>query len=268
MSFPMRPTRRVPLALALCLSWALRASAQDAPLRQDLTAIPVTRSFNLVGIGVGLLPAFSGSEDFRAQVLPVVRVDWRDRLYVNVLQAGAWLWDSDGQTLRIGVAIEPRFGYRSEDGDRVAGMQDRQFTFEGGPNIQWRTPIGVAYLNWYQDLGGASNGQSAQVQLIRSLVTGKRLFLNGSIGLAWSSARLNDYYFGVRPIEATANRQAYVAGATTNATFGVNGAWRVSDRQSVLFGAVGSVLGNEAANSPIAETRLQTILYLAYGWSL
>jgi outer membrane scaffolding protein for murein synthesis (MipA/OmpV family) len=35
----------------------------------------------------------------------------------------------------------------------------------------------------------------------------------------------------------------------------------------VLFGLNGSRLGDGAADSPIVETRYQSVLYLGYGWT-
>lgn len=261
---------------ACCRAWLLflvvssgstaTARAEEA-LRQDLAPIPVARSFNLVGIGVGVVPAYSGANEVRAMVLPVVRLSYRDRLYWNALQGGAWLWDSDDRSVRVGLAIETRFGWRAEDGTRVEGMQTREFSMEGGPAVQWRTPVGVFNAGVSHDLGGASNGVSAQLQWIRALTTGPRLRLNGSLGVQWSSARMTDYYFGVRPIEARAGRPVYSAGSDVAVQAGLNGAFAVSERGSFLFGAIVNRLGEAAAESPITETRVQGVVYAGYGWT-
>lgn len=227
--------------------------------------MPVTRTFNLFGVGVGLLPQFSGSNELRVLALPIIRASYRDKLYFNVLQAGVWLWDAEDKSLRIGLAIEPRFGWESKSGSRVDGMEKRDFSFEGGPNVQWRTPVGVVNASLSQDLGGASNGQNAQLQFIRPLLTGQTLRLNGFAGLQWFSSKMNDYYFGVRANEATATRPQYTAGSTTNLQFGVNGSYQVTRRGSVLFGAIINRLGDEATQSPIVETRWQPVVFAGYG---
>lgn len=275
MSSHLRPAgrlRSVRSLLRSCLAAVLTAIApsvfaEDEPPRQDLTPIPVSRSFNLIGIGVGFIPEFSGSNEYRPMVLPVVRVAYKDKIFWNALQAGAWLWDSDDKDLRIGLAIEPRFGWEAEAGTRVAGMDKRDFSFEGGPNVQWRTGLGVINANVYQDLGGASDGQTAQLQFIRALVTSPTLRLNGSVGLQWFSASMNDYYFGVRATEATPGRARYSAGSSTNLQVGLNGSYSLTQRSSLLFGVIASRLGDGAARSPIVETRLQGLVYFGYGWS-
>jgi outer membrane protein len=246
---------------------AASATIADETPRQDVTPVPVARSFNLAGIGAGVFPAFSGSESFRGMVLPILRASYRDRIYINALQAGAWLFDSEEKVVRIGIAVEPRFGWEAKDGTRVEGMERRDFSLEAGPNVQLRTPIGVFNANFYQDLTGASNGQTAQVQFVRPLTRlqgSGALRLNGVVGAQWFAASTNDYYFGVRPTEVSANRPAYTAGATTNLQLGVNGLYLLRSG-SVLFGVVGNWLGDEAAESPIVETRFQPIAYLGYG---
>lgn len=255
--------------LRVLACWALGVSAARAedPPRQDLTPIPVSRSFNLVGIGVGFVPEFSGSNEYRPMVLPVVRVAYRDKLYWNALQAGAWLWDSDDKSVRFGLVLEPRFGWKAEAGTRVEGMAQRDFSFEGGPNLQWRTPLGVINASVAQDLGGASNGQTAQLQFIRALVASPGLRVNGVVGAQWFSASMNDYYFGVRANEATPGRPRYTASGSVSLQAGVNGAYALSPSSSLLFGLIASRLGGGAADSPLVETRLQSVVYFGYGWS-
>lgn len=257
--------------VAFLLAWpALTAStpsfSEEAP-RQDLTPVPVARSFNLIGLGAGIFPEFSGSERFRGLVLPIVRASYKDTVYINALQAGIWLLDSDDRNIRFGLAVEPRFGWEAKAGTRVEGMERREFSLEAGPNLQVRTPVGVFTANLYQDISGASNGQTAQLQFVRSLgrMQGDgALRLNGVVGAQWFAANTNDYYFGVRPAEVTATRPGYAAGATTNLQLGVNGLYLLG-RGSLLFGMIGNWLGDAAADSPIVETRFQPIAYLGYG---
>jgi outer membrane protein len=242
--------------------------AADQATRQDLTPVPVVQQrFNLVGLGLGFIPDFSGSNSYRALPLPVLRLGYKDKLFINVLQAGAWLYSSEDNTLKVGVAIEPRFGWSADDNARVAGMENRSFSFEGGPNVQWRTPLGVLTANFYQDLGGASDGQTAQITYVKALWRTQQLFVNGSAGAQWFSGGMNDYYFGVRPFEATGLRPQYTGRSSVSLQLGLNGAWRVSERGSVLFGIGVSRIGAGAADSPIVETRIQSVFYGGYGWS-
>ena len=257
-----------PSALTLAASLALLgiSSAGAAAIdKQTDTAIP--RTGNLYGLGIGVLPATSGSNELRTMVLPVIQASFGERFYINALRAGVWLVDSDDRRLRFGLAADARFGWDADDSTRTKGMHDRDFSVDVGPALRWQTDYGTLNAQWGFDSGGASKGQSVQVQFVRALIRGPGLRLNGLVGLTWNDRRMNDYYFGVSPTEVAPGRPAYRAGSGTQWQAGINGAWPAGQRGSVLFGLMATRLGDAQADSPIVETRLQPLAYLGYGWT-
>lgn len=259
-----RPCNRVILT-AITSLLATPLLAADRSDRQTETAIP--RNGNLYGLGVGVMPKTSGSEDLRTMVLPVIQATYADRFYINALRAGVWLADSDDRRLRVGLAADARFGWKAEDGARTKGMQDRDFSVDLGPALRWQTDYGTLNAQWGFDVGGASKGQNVQLQFVRALVRGPGLRVNGLVGITWNDKRTNNYYYGVSPAEATASRPTYSASSGTQLQAGVNGAWPVGQRGSVLFGLMATRLGGAQADSPIVETRIQPLAYAGYGWS-
>ena len=257
-----------PSALTLAASLALLgiSSAGAAAIdKQTDTAIP--RTGNLYGLGIGVLPATSGSNELRTMVLPVIQASFGERFYINALRAGVWLVDSDDRRLRFGLAADARSGWDADDSTRTKGMHDRDFSVDLGPALRWQTDYGTLNAQWGFDSGGASKGQSVQVQFMRALIRGPGLRLNGIVGLTWNDRRMNDYYFGVSPTEVAPGRPAYRAGSGTQWQAGINGAWPAGQRGSVLFGLMATRLGDAQADSPIVETRLQPLAYLGYGWT-
>ena len=259
-----RPCNRVILT-AITSLLATPLLAADRSDSQTETAIP--RHGNLYGLGVGVMPKTSGSEDLRTMVLPVIQATYADRFYINALRAGVWLVDSDDRRLRVGLAADARFGWKAEDGARTKGMQDRDFSVDLGPALRWQTDYGTLNAQWGFDVGGASKGQNVQLQFVRALVRGPGLRVNGLVGITWNDKRTNNYYYGVSPAEATASRPTYSASSGTQLQAGVNGAWPVGQRGSVLFGLMATRLGGAQAGSPIVETRIQPLAYAGYGWS-
>jgi len=84
------------LLAGACLALTLQshtATAESRIDRQTETAVP--RSQNLYGIGLGVLPKTSGSDEYRALVLPIINANYGDRFFINALQAGVWLLDSE-----------------------------------------------------------------------------------------------------------------------------------------------------------------------------
>jgi MipA family protein len=247
--------------LCLCFVSLSTALANDKIDRNTETAIP--RSKNLYGFGVAILPKTSGSDEFRAIALPIINANYGD-YYINALQAGVWLVDSEDKRLRFGLSAQARFGWDANDGQLTRGMQDRDFSFDLGPTVRWQTDYGTFNAQWGFDAGGASNGQTVDLQYIKSVFRSSALKLNASAGMTWNNQKMNDYYFGVGANETAPLRPAYSAGSSTELRVGINGAYAVAREHYLLFGAAITRLGNAQANSPIVETRMQPFAYIGY----
>jgi MipA family protein len=243
-----------------CLSFS---SIANDKIDRD-TETPIPRIKNLYGVGVALLPKTSGSDEFRTIALPIINGNYGDKFYINALQAGVWLLDSDDKRLRFGFATQARFGWDANDGRLTRGMKDRDFTFDFGPAVRWQTDYGTLNAQWNFDIGGASNGQNIELQYIKSLIRGNEFKLNGSVGATWNNSNFNDYYFGVGANETSPNRPAYSAGAGTEYKIGVNGSYAVGNDSYLLFGTFLTRLSDAQANSPIVETRTQPFAYFGY----
>jgi outer membrane protein len=245
------------------LSMIGSAYADDANIdRQTETAMP--RKKNMYGIGVGMIPKTSGSKDFRAIVMPVINANYGERFYVNGLQAGVWLLESDDKRLRFGMSADARFGWDADDGKLTKGMNDRDFSVDMGPILRWQTDYGTINAQWGFDVGGASKGQNIQLQFIRSLYRSESLRINGMVGLQWNNKKFNDYYFGVDADEVRPGRPVYEAGAGVQYQIGISGMYSVKKDHALFFGVVANRLSNEQGDSPIVETKTQPMGFIGY----
>jgi outer membrane protein len=75
--------------------------------------------------------------------------------------------------------------------------------------------------------------------------------------LAARDAKLNDYYYGVRPDEATAIRPAYQPGAGVNGQVGLYGVYSLTERWRLLGGVAATRWAKGVRNSPIVDDRVQ-----------
>lgn len=250
--------------IILCFSilFINTALGKDNIDRNTETAIP--RSKNIYGIGVAMLPKTSGSDEFRVLALPIINANYGDRYYINALRAGVWLLDSDDKRLRFGLSTQARFGWDADDGKLTRGMGDRDFTVDLGPALRWQTDYGTFNAKWGFDIGGESNGQTVELQYVKSILRRSKLKLNGSLGATWNNNKFNDYYFGVDTNETAQFRPAYNAGSSTEVSIGLNGSYAVGNHSYLLFGTAITRLGDEQANSPIVETRMQPFAYFGY----
>ncbi len=253
--------------LCMMLAYLLPASvamAQSVSEKQAQQPIPSGRNF--LGLGIGAFPKTSGSSDLRTMVLPVVQYSWGNVAYVSGLKAGVWGYTSADRSLRVGLYAEPRFGYSASDSPRTAGMADRDFAVDAGPSVRWTTPVGVVNFEYGFDITGRSNGQAAQIQFIRPLLTEEGFRLNGLVSATWQNAAMNTYYWGKRASENSGTPLNVGAGVGVSA--GLTGLYTVGTNGALFFGATINRLSDAQANSLIAERNYTPVIYLGYGWRL
>ncbi len=241
------------------------ASAQTLVEKQIQQPIPSASNF--LGIGAGAFPKTSGSSELRFLMLPVAQYSWGNVAYISGLKAGVWGFTSEDRSLRIGLYAEPRFGYDASDNSRTAGMADREFAIDAGPNLRWTTPLGALSVEYGFDVTGRSNGQVAQVQFIRPLISDPGFRLNGLIGATWQNAAMNTYYWGKRASESGTGSPINV-GAGTGFSVGLTGFYTMGSTGALFFGTSINRLSDVQADSPIAERRYTPVVYLGYGWRL
>lgn len=261
----MTPARKFlsPAALLSAIVSAHSSLAETLPEKQVQQPIPSASNF--LGIGLGVFPKISGSSDLRVILLPAVQYNWRNVAYVSGLKAGVWGYTSDDRSLRIGLYAEPRFGYDASDSPRTAGMADREFGIDAGPSLRWTTPIGAVNVEYGFDITGRSNGQVAQVQFVRPLVSEQGFRLNGLLGATWQNAPMNTYYWGKLLAE---DGQSVPVGAGTGFSVGLSGFYATGTTGALFFGANVNRLSDTQAGSPLAERRYTPVIYLGYGWRL
>jgi outer membrane protein len=86
------------------------------------------------------------------------------------------------------------------------------------------------------------------------------------LGLNLRSENLNNYYYGVRGKEATANRTAYKSGSSVNPYAGVALDYQLAGRWSIFSMFRNEWLGSEITDSPIVDqdSKISVILGLLY----
>ena len=220
------------------------------------------------GAGIGLFPKYTGGKGVEAVPVPLLLLEYKETFYVDFVRAGVRLWSSGDKKFALGLAAEPRFGFRAGDGPRLGGMAIRRHSLELGPNLEWESKFASVSVGLFGDVTGASKGLSMRALAYKQLIDSSEWDVGVYAGLEHESSRVTNYYFGVTAAEANANRALYQPGGATHGTLGISGAWKFSPRYALLFGIQSTRLGSAAANSPIAESRNAPIAYFGLGWQL
>jgi outer membrane protein len=221
-----------------------------------------------LGVGPLFVPKYVGGTKMEVLPLPIAYIDYNEWFYVNLFRAGAYIWSSEDRKRGISLALEPRIGFNSSDGPRLAGMATRRSSVLGGPTFDWEGSLGSFSIAYFSDLNGASGGGYLDLFLSEPFVKNSHWELNGTIELTRLNSKFVNYYFGVTPSEATPTRPVYVPGATTNATLWLTGQYNMTRRHALMFGANVTQFGSAASDSPIVERRWAPLFYIGLGLNL
>lgn len=193
---------------------AENAQASDEPQDQLLKAAGRDAGSGWL-FGAGVAVSDPGYVGYSRQTTPVPLVFYHyGRFFFAGVSAGYLL--SNGDHYRFSLVVTPQFNRLSaSDSPQLAGIQSRQWSLDGGANLDlfggWgRFNVGVAH-----DLLDRNNGSSAGMGYHYGFKLGDWTLAPG-LGLHWQSAKLVNYYYGVSPAEAIPGRPAYSPGAATD----------------------------------------------------
>ncbi|MEK6700589.1 MAG: MipA/OmpV family protein [Nitrospirota bacterium] len=220
----------------------------------------------ILGAGLFNVEKIVGDSDRKTVPLPLIIITYKDLAYWSLGGGGVWLLQSDDRSLKLGVGVKVRRGWKADDDPDLAGMADRHTSLDGSVNALWKTSVVNINASYYHDILNVSNGEAATLRLSRNFWIEPKFRLTPSVGVEWQSAKLVDYYYGVRPAEATANRLAYNGRDTVNVGAGLGGAYRLSPDWSLMGGVYTTHLGSGITDSPIVSHRFSTLVFFGAGW--
>ena len=184
-----------------------------------------------------------------------------ERIFLHSSRAGIKLFDSTEQ--RLDLFLDKRlegFPLRSPP-TSLSGMAVRNSSTDAGLSYRYRQPWGTLQAELLHGVGDTQSGTEARLGYSVEAQSG-RWTLRPSVTLAWRNAKLNDYYYGVTPAEATAGRPAYSAGAGLNTSVGLYTTYQLSQNWRLLGGASATLLSSQIKDSPIVSKRFLPSVYL------
>ena len=171
-------------------------------------------------------------------------------------------WDLDAAS-RVDLFLAHRYEGtpQNETVQVLAGMAMREQGADLGVGYRRRFDWGTLYGEFLHNVDGDSEGSELRVGYKQERAYG-RLRYSPQVMLSWRDGKLNNYYYGVRPDEATATRPAYEAGAGMNLQFALYATYPLAERWKVLAGVAATQWSGSVRHSPIVESGLQTTVSL------
>jgi len=204
-----------------------------------------------LALGGGLAPEYPGSGDYAPVAIPVIDLEYRDRIFFSTVR-GIGVDIAGDEKLAIGPRITFDMGRDSSDSDRLAGLADVGFGVEVGAYAEiylysFRVKADVRY-----DVADGHGGLLASADLAYAARISPRAILvfgiNGSVmdgGYAESYFGVNGSTAGLDPFVAEAGLRDVGAYVQANFLLG-SGFYLAFDlRANALLG--------DASKSPLAE---------------
>ena len=256
------PTRFLLLGIADCQA---QEQAQEQERDKNLSAMIEEATTLHVGGGGFVQTSPYAGVDARVYPAPVVAYEG-ERFYVRSAIVGYRIVSDNG--LMIGPLVQPRVeGFKEDDSPFLEGMQDRNWSVDGGVNIEAVTPVGLLGTSIVTDLLGRNRGQEVEFRyLIMLPVLGFHLIPSG--GVRWKSDNLVDYYYGVRPSEARPDRPAYEGKQAFDPFLRLVVRHKLTKHWSAFSDAQYEWLASEITNSPIVskDYQLSVTTGVLYAW--
>ena len=152
--------------------------------------------------------------------------------------------------------------------ESMLGMDKRAAGDDLGVAFRFRLGAGAVYGEAMQNVSEESDGTELRLGYRYERWWTGPLRWRPYVTLSWRDAKLNDYYYGVRPEEATAERPAYSPGSGFNLELGALAAYRLTERWQVLAGAGVTRWSSGVSDSPVVDngTQFYGMLGLMYGF--
>lgn len=184
-----------------------------------------------------------------------------ERLFLHASRVGLKVFKDETQ--RVDVFLDRRFeGFPdSRVPASLAGMAQRGSGLDAGVSYRYSQPWGTVQAEFVRDAGDFSKGSELRLGYSYDWRSG-RLALRPSLTVSARDAKLNNYYYGVLPSEATAARPAYQPGSGVNTALGLYGTYDVSDHWRLLGGITWTALDSKIKASPIVQKGTQTAVFL------
>ena len=239
-----------------------------------------------IGISTAVLPTYAGSNRYRVRVLPIFSLDIKERIYVGGAMGGTgagtgvYLVRNSAVTVSTGITGAPE---RKESyGDGLAGMGRRGGATFAQSNASLKFGSVTAGAGVTVGLGG-NEGSTAAFNLETKHVYARRFIVGLSTGATFANSENMAYDFGVNAKQAT-RRQALIAAGDSRLYSDEGGVYApkeglkqaqvsttlgylITPRMTALAFGMGSRLGPQAADSPLARQRNSIIagLGVAFG---
>lgn len=215
----------------------------------------------LYGAGLGINQELY--KGYKRRVIPLPVIGYRGKK-LQVFGPFASYNLVQTEHLSFSAKLSPRFqGFDESDSDIFIGMDERKFSMDLGAGAEYK------YNNWKVsvdsmfDVLARSNGYENTFNVAKVLRYGP-IFVEPSVSLAYLDEDMVNYYYGVRPEEATTERQAYIADSAFNTSLGISVTTPILFKGLTRLSVSHTWYDDDIADSPLTDSKRGYSLILTY----
>ena len=244
------------LAIGFLTVWSAQASGINEP---PTDVLPAPGSVAL-GASMQIESSPYKGAATRADLLPLYLYEG-ERAFLRSGRAGLKLLDNPEHRLNFFVDKRLEGFQANKIPASVAGMAMRSSSTDVGLAYSYRQSWGTLQAEVLFDAANTTRGREARLGYSHEWRSGPWTLRPG-VSLSMRDAKLNNYYYGVLPGEATVTRAAYAPGAGVNASAGLHGVYALTQHWQLLGGVSATVLSGGIRNSPIVQKRVLPASYV------
>ncbi len=263
--------------LSLCLTTTFTGKAKAEGLEFALDQMP-----HIVGLGVGMVPDYEGSDDYTFAVAPFLK--WKlqnSEQYVMVKGYEVQANILDHPWLRFGPSLNYRFGRDdSVDDDVVSKMEEIDGAIEGGAYVGVelidktnRRKRFIANLDFLSDLSNEHDGYTLHLNLRGWYPLSMALDYGAGFSVVYASENYMEHYFGVSKKDSAKTGLPEFDADSGVKDFRINQilVFHLNKQWHIAGGFQYRRLLNDADDSPIVDKRGSSDQWLggiglAYSW--
>jgi outer membrane protein len=214
---------------------------------------------NAIGLGVGAIPVYEGSSEYRA--LPVPLINYHSGNFFITPRMGLpamGLKTSLTPDLDAGVFVGLGLGRKADDADRTKGLDDIKFHGAYGAYVEWR-PGRYSLGAGYKQAARSGYGGTLELRASYAALMTEQNTVQVGVSTEWANHDAMQTWFGVTSSQAARSREGLStyspssgfksAALYTTWSYRINPSW-----STVSTIGVNTLLG-DARNSPLTERK-------------
>lgn len=214
---------------------------------------------NSIGLGVGAIPVYEGSSQYRALPLPLINYHAGNFFITPRMGLPAMgLKTSLATDLDAGVFLGLGLGRDADDADRTKGLDDIDFHAAYGAYVEWR-PGRYSLGAGYKQAARSGYGGTLQLRASYAAIMTEQHVVQVGVSTEWANHDAMQTWFGVTSSQAARSREGL---STYSPSSGFKSAalyttwiYRIDPSWSTVSTVGVSTLLGDARDSPLTERK-------------